>query len=360
MATFHVIYHSPCADGCFAAFAASLWFENAGIDPLGERIRWCPMEVFKPPDQQFDAGTVQAGDEVFFLDYTGEPKFVLGLAERCARCTVLDHHETGLVKLREELLKVTVPSSLRLVLDVNRSGATIALDYFSSRPSPERTSSGPEEPPSKRQRTDAQLEWTSDYSRLFRDEEESKRLLRVFRLIEDADIWNWWLEGSKDFHAGFAALRLDMNPATNPELFSTLRALRVEDIMKKGAEDRIALERAIAEEMKGTFELQIAEAGGVRCLGVMTERGDLRSALGHQVAVKSQKAGMRGFGCVCYAARGLPEGKVKCSVRAVEGENSLDVTEKFGGGGHKGASSCNVDVAALEKWKTAATHVSAP
>lgn len=246
-----------------------------------------------------------------------------------------------------------VPQGLRLVLDMHRSGAMIALDYFSSRPAPGQEQQA--EPPAKRARVDStSAEWTSDYGRLFRDESECKRLLRLFRLIEDADIWNWWLEGSKDFHAGFAALRLDMNPATNPELFETLRTLKVEEVMAKGAADRVATEKAIAEEMKGVFELYIEEAGGVRCYGVMTQNGELRSVMGHQIAVKSQEAGFRGLGCVIYPVSSLPEGQVKCSIRAVEGETSLDVTEKFGGGGHKGASSCNIDHSTLERWKAAA------
>lgn len=353
MAKFHVIYHSPCPDGCYAAFAAALWFEHGGIDPLGERIRWCPMDVIKPAAKQFAIESVATEDEVFLLDYTGDAKFVLQLASRCAQCTVLDHHQTAVTALRAALETVAQPSNLKLVLDMHRSGAMIALDYFSARPSPKEDvpDDGPERAAKRPRVAGSGSEWVCDYGRLFRDEAEAKRLLRVFRLIEDADVWHWWLEGSKDFHSGFAQLRLDMNPSTNPGIFNTLRTIEVEKVMAAGAKGRAATEEVIAKEVERTFELAIAEAGGIRCLGVVTDRGELRSSMGHQIALKSKSLGLRGLGCVIYQAPGLPEGKIKLSVRGVEGENSLEITECFGGGGHKGASSCNVDLAALESWR---------
>lgn len=310
------------------------------------------MEVFKPPEKQFEMSTLKGEDEVFLLDYTGGAKFVLELSKKCSRCTVLDHHESALKALRAGLDEAEPPESLRLVLDMNRSGATIALDYFSSRPAPKDLLRKHGEPSSKKQRSVDHSEWTSDYSRLFRDAEETKKLMHIFRLIEDADIWRWWLEGSKNFSAGFASLCLDMNPNTNPQLFESLRKLRTDAVMKIGAASRKATDDAIAEEMERTFELNITPAKGIRCLGVITKRGELRSEMGHRIALKSKSLGLRGFGCVIYDVEGLPKGKIKLSVRGLDGENSLEITECFGGGGHKGASSCNVDLSALQSWGT--------
>lgn len=352
MAKFHVLYHSPCPDGCFAALAAAMWFEQSGIDPLGKEVRWQPMEVFKSAASQFDVELVTADDEVFLLDYTGDASFVLNLASRCLRCTVLDHHQTALTKLRKALEKVERPTSLKLVLDMHRSGAMIALDYFSSRPFPAAVSKHLAEPAVKRTRlAEVSTEWTSDYGRLFRDESEAKRLLHIFRFVEDADIWHWWMEGSRNFHAGFCSMKLDMNPSSNPSLFENLRSMQFESVMATGAAELAATQRVISKEVERTFELVIKEAGGIRCLGVITERGDLRSSMGHEIAVKSQSLGLRGFGCVIYAVEKIPEGHIKFSVRAVEAENSLEITERFGGGGHKGASSCNVELKALDSWR---------
>jgi len=357
MASFHVIYHSPCPDGCFSALAAALWFEHVGIDPLGERVKWCPVEVFKPAEEQFAVDSVEGEDEVFLLDYTGGASFVLKLASKCSRCTVLDHHESALKALRAALKEAEPPRSLKLVLDMHRSGAMIALDYFSSRPAPKNLLVEPGEPSAKKPHLAGDSEWTPDYSRLFRDDDETKRLLRIFRFIEDADIWRWWLEGSKDFSVGFGSLSLDMNPNRNPKLFESLRSLRTDVVMKIGAAERKATDEAIADELKRTFELEIAPASGIRCLGVITERGGLRSEMGHQIALKSKALGLRGFGCVIYQVNGLPDGKIKLSVRGIEGENSLEITECFGGGGHKGASSCNVDLSALQSWRISTPDV---
>merc|ERR1712232_438695 len=67
----------------------------------------------------------------------------------------------------------------------------------------------------------------------------------------------------------------------------------------------------------------------------------------------------RGLGWVIYTVPGLPEGKIKLSARAIEGENSLEITECFGGGGHRGASSCNVSVKDLESWQITKPEVPA-
>lgn len=238
---------------------------------------------------------------------------------------------------------------------MHRSGAMISLDYFSSRPAPTNVLAESGEPDAKRHRVSDDREWTSEYSRLFRDAAEAKRLLHIFRFIEDADLWNWWLEGSKDFSIGFGSLRLDMNPNTNPKLFDSLRSLRADVVMKIGAAEREITDQAISEELKRTFELEIAPAGGIRCLGVVTERGDLRSELGNRIALQAKSLGLRGFGCVMYHVPGLPDGKIKLSVRGVDGEDSLEITECFGGGGHKGASSCNIDLSALSSWRTSTT-----
>ena len=78
-----------------------------------------------------------------------------------------------------------------------------------------------------------------------------------------------------------------MIPNRNPALFMILRELRVDAVIAMGAAERTATEQAIAKEVEGTFGLAIKEAGGIRCLGVITQRGELRSAMGHAIAVKS-------------------------------------------------------------------------
>ena len=60
---------------------------------------------------------------------------------------------------------------------------------------------------------------------------------------------------------------------------------------------------------------------------------------------------------VCLAAtlRQSSDGKVKLSVRAVPGYDATVIAERFGGGGHKGAAGCTMEmtlaqaVSAVEK-----------
>ena len=66
---------------------------------------------------------------VHFLDYTGPPGFPEACAHVAERVVVLDHHKTAQETLvgRDDL-----PANLTIEIDMSRSGATIARDYFDS------------------------------------------------------------------------------------------------------------------------------------------------------------------------------------------------------------------------------------
>jgi nanoRNase/pAp phosphatase (c-di-AMP/oligoRNAs hydrolase) len=71
----------------------------------------------------------QGGDTVYFMDYTGQPGFPEQVAKSAGKVIVLDHHKTAHESLcgRDDL-----PDNLEINIDMNRSGATIARDYFGS------------------------------------------------------------------------------------------------------------------------------------------------------------------------------------------------------------------------------------
>ena len=73
---------------------------------------------------------LQAKHTVFFLDYTGPPGFVEAVAQVAARVIVLDHHKTAQEHLqgRDDL-----PASVELHIDMERSGASLARDFFCSK-----------------------------------------------------------------------------------------------------------------------------------------------------------------------------------------------------------------------------------
>lgn len=75
------------------------------------------------------------------------------------------------------------------VIDVGKSGATLAFDYFKERVGDDK---------------------------LIR---EFQRVRKLFDYIEDGDLWNWRLPNSKAFSGGLKDLNIEFNLQLNPSLF---------------------------------------------------------------------------------------------------------------------------------------------
>lgn len=59
------------------------------------------------------------------LDFVGPPGYAVKLAELCKEVQVLDHHKTAMADLGE-----VRPSNMKVVFDMERSGASISRDFF--------------------------------------------------------------------------------------------------------------------------------------------------------------------------------------------------------------------------------------
>jgi hypothetical protein len=118
-----IFYHYPCPDGIVAALAAHLHFRNGPAAP-----RFVPMTVFSKIPQRVElAQQLNADDTAYLVDYSGGVEFILALCAKAKRVVLLDHHKTA----EEDIAKLTpVPENLETVFDMQRSGATIARDYF--------------------------------------------------------------------------------------------------------------------------------------------------------------------------------------------------------------------------------------
>lgn len=105
----YVLYHANCNDGFTAAFVVHKFYENIHL-PKPEFI---PV-VHGKPLPEMDKGSI-----VYILDFSYS-KEVIESMNKEYDVTVLDHHKTAL-----ELSDVP-----RCVIDMNRSGARMAFDYF--------------------------------------------------------------------------------------------------------------------------------------------------------------------------------------------------------------------------------------
>lgn len=142
----HVLYHSKCADGFGAAYAA--W------TALGDRAVYLPVRHGDPPPE------LPAEARVAVVDFSYPRDVLLELSRRCQSLLVLDHHKSASQDL--EGLEFA-----RFNLD--KSGARMAWEHFR-----------PEHP-----------------------------LPRLLEYVEDADLWRWRLPHSKEVSTALQSHPMD-------------------------------------------------------------------------------------------------------------------------------------------------------
>eukprot|EP00878_Enallax_costatus_P038257 GHUV01043442.1.p1 GENE.GHUV01043442.1~~GHUV01043442.1.p1 ORF type:complete len:165 (+),score=47.76 GHUV01043442.1:433-927(+) len=118
----------------------------------------------------------QADETAYLLDYAGPEGFPQQLAQHVQGVYVLDHHKTAAAQLADTS---SHPPNLHVHIDMQRSGAMLARDWFN----PAGVSS---------------------------------QLQQVFEWVQDADLWSWKLPDSRAFHAGLAAQNLEYSALKNP------------------------------------------------------------------------------------------------------------------------------------------------
>ena len=115
------------------------------------------------------------------------------------RVVVLDHHKTALELLGSG---TSTNGNVTKVIDMDRSGATIAYDYFK-----EKLLCG---------------DINSDTNGAIA---EFRRVRRLVEYIEDGDLWRWHLPNSKAFSSGLKDLNLEFDVTLNPSLFQQVTCI---------------------------------------------------------------------------------------------------------------------------------------
>ena len=302
-------FHYPCTDGIYSALSAHVHFKNAGVTP-----KWAPLTVYGAEKLRLDlAATLGPEDDLYLLDFSGGVPFLLAACARAKRVILLDHHKTaddditGLAGSRPLNLDTTF-------VDMNRSGATLARDYF-------------------------QPTLSTDVN-------------AAILLVEDNDLWRHSLPDSKAFAAGFSNLKLEMDPSKNPEIWSQLLALDPTSVITTGHAKMAEEAAIIAAEAKTAFILTVDSISPpLKCLAIVSAYPDLRSTAGNLLAEASRDRGLDPVGVIAYTEPGAGVGVIKVSARSVNNFDTTIFSKAFGGGGHKGASSCIVDEAIFASWK---------
>lgn len=106
----YVLYHASCRDGFAAAYAAWKRFKKTKRE-----IEYIPVRYQEPPPRMKDKATV------YILDFSYPRDILEQLKQRMSDLIVLDHHKTAEMDLK---------GLDYAIFDMDRSGATIAWDYF--------------------------------------------------------------------------------------------------------------------------------------------------------------------------------------------------------------------------------------
>lgn len=109
---------------------------------------------------------------------------------------ILDHHKTALKMLDDGEFSC---ENVTKVIDMERSGATIAYDFFKEKI--------------------LALENGNNLSGPEMGSHKFEGSRKLFEYIEDADLWRWHLHSSKAFSSGLKDLNIEFNVTLNPSLF---------------------------------------------------------------------------------------------------------------------------------------------
>lgn len=323
-----VLYHYPCPDGAFAALAAHIYFSASSVPAL-----FFPNTVYSPIKAE-ELPLNQIGD-AYLLDFVGPPGFVQQLSPKVDRVIILDHHKTALKMLADGEF---AGENVMKVIDMGRSGATIAYDFF------------------KKKILALENGKNSSGRELGIREMEGSR--RLFEYIEDADLWRWCLHNSKAFSSGLKDKNIEFNVSLNPSLFHQLLSLDMEDVINQGMLSLSQKQDLINEVLDQSYEIVLDGGVSGHCLAVNADSvSDLRSELGHQLAEKSRNHNLRGIGAVVYRVPELKDDQIlKISLRSIGSEDTTSISQKHGGGGHRNASSFMLNCREFEQWKVGCTN----
>jgi oligoribonuclease NrnB/cAMP/cGMP phosphodiesterase (DHH superfamily) len=264
-----VIYHAQCPDGFTAAWVARSVLES---EPCGV--------AFHEGVYGQDPPSV-TGRNVYLLDFTYPPDHMHAISKAANTLVVLDHHQTALANCAA----FPNDSNTTVLLDMNRSGARIAWDYwYTGQPAPD-----------------------------------------IVRFVEDRDLWRFRYEDdTRDYHAA-----LTSRPYTF-EAWDEVYAMPLDTILTEGAAVNRYRDQLIAQACDTAAWQEVC--------GVLMPVANCPYAYASDVAGELAKRNTE-TGVAAYFYDHLAAGTRNWGLRSTpDGIDVATLAEKWGGGGHRHAA----------------------
>lgn len=246
---------------------------------FGDKASYIPRKTQDPVPEGLEH------KEIYIVDYSYKKSDLEALQEKNKSVVVIDHHETA---------KEAVTSFKENVFDMDHSGAVLAWKYF----------------------------------------HPHTEVPKLLLYIEDHDLWRFKIEHNREFGAALGEYTQDF------ETWDQLnKNLEDRDHFSKfishgaalaGFEDKL-VQKLVEFREKVLFEGH--EIYAVNCSRIY------RSIVAHELSNLNGAEGRIEMAIVYYRY----DGKVHCSLRSNGDVDVRTMAEKYGGGGHKNASSIRVD-----------------
>jgi len=264
------IYHGNCLDGFGAAWSVR--------HALGDNV-----EFYKGIHQQSPPDV--SGRDVVLVDFSYSNKVMQEMLGTADSVTILDHH----ISAHDELTDLLTNGELKGLIDMDRSGAMIAWQWFN-----------PDLPPP-----------------------------RLIEHIQDRDLWRFELEGTREINSALSSYPFEF------ELWDRLIA-GGEDQLEALRRDGAAIERRLQQEVAALVESGVRRMTiGGQDVPVLNAPRAYVSDAGHIMAQGEAFA-------ACYWDH--PDGRSFSLRSSEDGMDVAEVAVLYGGGGHKHAAGFTVDI----------------
>jgi oligoribonuclease NrnB/cAMP/cGMP phosphodiesterase (DHH superfamily) len=256
-----VIYHADCLDGFGAAWCAFKTF--------GSAARYVAARFGEPfPKHSEDC-------EIYILDFCYPPQTLLKAAKTAKKIIVIDHHIT----VQQQFENVVMPENICLNFDLNHSGCVLAWHYFYA----------------------------------------SKDVPMILKHIEDRDLWNFELAGTKEITSAL----YEQLPIT----FKSFEKLKLSHLFSVGKIQVAQFSKMINRLANNAHPVELLGFKGL----AVNAPSFFASELGNLLAEKSGTFGMT------YHF----DGRKKQWIFGLRSIGNFDVGKiavEFGGGGHVNAA----------------------